>query len=151
MLFNIWFATSISEVGISAFDFFSIGHICFGIGTLLFFSLFYTIPKQHGNKPLLPLWLVFTLTLIVLIAWEFIENILFFDLGWKFEGRKDSILNITTDIIIGALGAGVNTYLAYKMVELDRNMKGYYIFGLISLAIWIILFVIFRQIAYLVY
>lgn len=99
----------------------------------------------------MPLWLVYTLTLIVLIAWEFIENIVFFELGWKFENRLDSPINITTDIILGALGAAVNGYFAYKMVELDKNMKGYYIFGIISFIVWILLFVIFRQIAYLVY
>ena len=61
MLLNLWFATTADEVGISVFDFFSIGHICFGIGLFLFWSLFYTIPKKKGRIPIFSLLFVFIL------------------------------------------------------------------------------------------
>jgi hypothetical protein len=48
MLSNWLLATEISEVGLSWFDFYSIGHLCFGIGLFLFFSLFYTVPKSFS-------------------------------------------------------------------------------------------------------
>ena len=48
MLFNWLIATTTEEVGLSWFDFYSIGHITFGIGIFLFFSFFYTIQKYKG-------------------------------------------------------------------------------------------------------
>ena len=101
MLLNKLIATEISEVGISWFDFYSIGHICFGIGLFLFFSLFYTLPKRKYNTtPIFSLLFVFILTIISSILWEVIENLVFLDLGWKFEDRLDSWQNMTTDVLL---------------------------------------------------
>ena len=144
MLFNEWFATTIEEVGQSWFDFYSIGHICFGIGLFLFFSLFYTIPKKRGKIPIFSLLFVFICTMICVILWELVENTIFYDLGWKFENRRDSWQNITTDIIFGALG-GLGTWLfAYLIFEKDRNAWGYYIFGILGFTLWISVFIVLR-------
>ena len=95
MLFNAIFATDVLEVGVSWFDFYSIGHLCLGIGLFLFFSLFYTIPKKHGKVPIFSLLLVFILTVILAVVWEIIENIVFLNLGWKFENRPDILIRST--------------------------------------------------------
>lgn len=150
MLLNWIVATDISEVGVSLFDFYSIGHICFGLGTFLFFSLLYTIPMQFDKKPLLPLWAIFLLTMGVLIAWEFLENFLFIEIGIKFEDRLDSPGNITTDLILGAFGALINWIAAYEIEEKHegKGIKWYYLTGIIAFALWLILFVILRYITY---
>jgi hypothetical protein len=145
MLLNEFLATDISEVGRSWFDFYSIGHICFGIGLFLFFSLFYTIPKRkYGTVPIFSLLFVFILTMLISIIWEIVENLVFLDLGWKFEDRADSWRNITTDIIMCAIG-GLGTWLfAYITFEKERNAFAYYTFGFIGFGVWICIFMILR-------
>jgi len=134
------------EAGQCAFDFFSLGHICMGIGIFLFWSLFYTIPKSKGRTPLFSLLFVFILTIICGIIWEIIENTLFFELGLKFEGLSDSGINIMTDILLVAVG-GLGSWLyCYLIFEKDKKIRAYYIFGLISFAIWLIFFFILRYI-----
>jgi len=144
MLLQDLIATDPSQVGIAWFDFYSIGHICFGIGVFLFFSLFYTIPKHKGNKPIFSLLFVFILTLIILLLWELLENTLFIVLGWKFEGRMDSWANIFTDILMGILGAGIAWLVCHLVFVKDKNIWGYYIFGLIAFGLWLGVFIILR-------
>jgi hypothetical protein len=150
MLSNWFIAESVEEVGLSWFDFFSIGHICMGIGIFLIFSLFYTIPmsKEEGTSQiLLPLWAVWVITVLAGIAWEFIENILFYELGIKFENRLDSIPNIITDILfvgVGGLGSWLFAHLVFSSPH--RKIWPYYVFGLIGLGLWIGVFLILRYI-----
>lgn len=144
MLFVDLFATDPSMVGIAWFDFYSIGHFCFGIGVFLFFSLFYTIPKHKGKIPIFSLLFVFILTLGILILWEVLENLVFFDLGWKFEGHQDSPQNITTDLIIGSLGGIISWIFCYEIFVKDKNIWAYYIFGIIGFTLWIVVFMILR-------
>ena len=122
--------------------FFSIGHICFGIGVFLFFSLGYSIPKSRGDTPILSLLAVFILTFIILIAWEVVENTLFIDIGWKFSDR-DSPRNILTDIVLGTIGALGMLLWAYEAFEKDKKHWPYYVFGLIMFFIWLSVFGIF--------
>lgn len=146
MLINEFIATSVDEVGISALDFFSIGHICMGIGIFLFLSLFYTIPmsKDDGSQVILPLWLVWILTMVLGIAWEFLENILFIELGIKFEGRQDSIINIITDIsLVGVGGLGM-WLLAHWIFKTPKLHWLYYLLGIIGFALWIGVFIVLR-------
>ncbi|MHA2398261.1 MAG: hypothetical protein ACXADU_05170 [Promethearchaeota archaeon] len=148
MLFNAIFATDVLEVGISWFDFYSIGHLCLGIGLFLFFSLFYTIPKKRGKVPIFSLLLVFILTVILAVVWEIVENIIFLNLGWKFENRRDSWQNITTDILLCAVG-GLGTWLfAYITFEKDKNTFAYYAFGIIGFGVWIGVFIILRYLTF---
>jgi len=144
MLFNQFFATTVDEVGISWFDFYSIGHICFGIGVFLFFSLFYTIPKKKGRIPIFSLLFVFILTIAIAITWEILENVWFLEMGWKFEGRMDSWQNMITDVLFGAVG-GLGAWLfAYLIFEKDKSVFGYYTFGIIGFGVWISVFIILR-------
>lgn len=144
MLFDEFIATEIGEVGVSWFDFYSIGHICLGIGLFLFWSLFYTIPKKKGRIPIFSLMFVFILTIVCAIIWEIIENTVFLDLGWKFENRMDSWQNAITDVLLCAVG-GLGTWLfAYLIFEKERSAFGYYTFGIIGFGVWIGVFIILR-------
>jgi hypothetical protein len=144
MLFAELFATDPSMVGLAWFDFYSIGHLCFGVAVFLFFSLFYTIPKHKGKTPLFSLLFVFILTLGILILWEVLEYFVFIDLGWKFEGRADSWQNMTTDLIIGAFGGIVSWIFCHEVFCKDKNIWAYYIFGFIGFALWLVVFMILR-------
>ena len=144
MLFAELFATDPSMVGLAWFDFYSIGHLCFGIAIFLFFSLFYTIPKHKGKTPLFSLLFVFILTLGILILWEALEYFVFIDLGWKFEGRADSWQNMTTDLIIGAFGGIVSWIFCHEVFVKDKNIWAYYIFGIIGFALWLVVFMVLR-------
>jgi len=148
MLLNELIASEIDEVGISWFDFYSIGHICLGVGLFLFFSLFYTIPKKKGATPIFSLLFVFILTIIFSIIWEVLENILFLDLGWKFENKVDSWQNITTDILLCAIG-GLGTWLfAYITFEKEKSTFAYYTFGVIGFGVWFGIFIILRYLTF---
>lgn len=144
MILSEIIATKTSEVGESWFDFFSIGHICFGIGVFLFFSLCYSIPKARGDTPILSLFAVFILTFIILIAWEVVENTLFLDLNLKYDNRPDSPRNILTDIVFGTLGALGTLLWAYEAFEKDKKHWPYYVFGLIMFVIWLGVFSFLR-------
>ena len=144
MLFVDLFATDPSMVGIAWFDFYSIGHLCFGIGVFLFFSLFYTVPKHKGKVPIFSLLFVFILTIAILILWEALEYFLFIDLGWKFEGRADSWQNITTDLLIGMFGAIISWIFCHEVFVKDKNIWAYYLFGIIGFTIWLVVFMILR-------
>jgi len=144
MLFVDLFTTDPLKVGLAWLDFYSIGHICFGIGLFLFFSLFYTIPKKQGKTPIFSLLFVFILSVACIILWEVLENFLFIGLGWKFEGRADSWQNITTDIIIGMLGSLISCLFCHEVFVKDKNIWAYYIFGIIGFGLWLVVFIILR-------
>ncbi len=144
MLLNWLIGTTPEEVGIALFDFFSIGHITFGIGIFLLFSFFYTIQTKRGITPYFSLLFVYICTFCVLLIWELLENTLFVSLGIKFEGRLDSWMNILTDLIMGAFGGLCTWFLCYQFVERDKNINVYYAFGLTCFAIWFIFFFILR-------
>jgi hypothetical protein len=147
MLLIEWFATSAENVGIAAFDFYSLGHIAMGVGIFLFFSLFYTIPMRgKGNsRVLLPLWAVWIITVACGILWEWVENSLFIDLGIKFEGRHDSLINIITDIIFVGIGGLGMWYLAHLIFEKGKFIFFYYIIGITGFLLWISIFIVLRS------
>lgn len=144
MLFVDLFASDPNQVGLAWFDFYSIGHLCFGIGVFLFFSLFYTVPKNKGHTPIFSLLFVFICTMIIISLWEVLENTLFIEMGWKFEGRPDSWQNITTDILMGAVGSLGSWLFCYIIFIKEKNIWAYYIFGIIGFALWLVVFIILR-------
>ncbi|MFX0026765.1 MAG: hypothetical protein ACFE8M_10140 [Candidatus Hermodarchaeota archaeon] len=144
MLFVDLFTSDPDQVGLAWFDFYSIGHLCFGIGVFLFFSLFYTVPKNKGHTPIFSLLFVFICTIIIIVLWEVLENTLFIEIGWKFEGRADSWQNITTDILMGAVGSLGSWLFCYIIFIKEKNIWAYYIFGIIGFALWLVVFIILR-------
>ena len=149
MMFNWFIAENINEVGISWLDFYSIGHICFGIGAFTILSLFYTIPKKKGKTPLVSLLFVFILSILLFIGWELLENLLFIEIGWKFEGRLDSLPNIISDILMGIVGALGSWFFCHWIFNKEGSLWGYYIFGITGFGLWLGVFMIMRALYYI--
>jgi hypothetical protein len=136
-------AQDISQVGVSAIDSYSIGHVAMGIMTWLIISLGYSVYDYYGLPPLLELWMVFLFTFVVAIVWEIFENTIFWYMGKKFENRRDSILNSIWDIIFVMLGALVFWIFWYLYVEVGGYAgRWYYIIGFITFSIFVLCFVI---------
>ena len=147
MMFNWLFAENLAEVGISWFDFYSFGHICFGIAAFTILSLFYTIPKKRGKTPLVSLLFVFLFSIVLFIGWELLENLLFIQIGWKFEGRVDSWPNIIIDILMGMVGA-LGSWGFFKLLFNMNSFWVYYLFGICGFSLWLGVFMIMRAYYY---
>ncbi|MHA1728041.1 MAG: DUF2585 family protein [Promethearchaeota archaeon] len=104
-----FFASRKEDISRAACDFFSIGHIMMG---QLFFWIAYMLftISSPFSAPFLSLgltseWWDVLISVILGILWEPFENIVMYYAGWKFEGRRDSLLNAMFDIIFWSLGA----------------------------------------------
>ncbi|MFW9829621.1 MAG: hypothetical protein ACFFEY_18750 [Candidatus Thorarchaeota archaeon] len=114
----------------------------------LFWSLFYTIPKKRGRIPIFSLLFVFILTVVCAVIWEIVEQTILLNLGLKFENRLDSWQNMTTDVLLCAVG-GLGTWLfAYITFEKEKSALAYYIFGIIGFGVWIGVFIILRYLTF---
>ena len=138
---NFLIAITRECVSLAAFDFFSFAHVLMGIIIFLVYSLFYVFQKN-------PLYSLNESVIFVLIAgilWEIIENTIVFSLGCKFEGRKDSILNSITDIILVLGGGFITRVIAKFTIEKQPDTMKIYYFILvgITLGVFLILFIVF--------
>jgi len=115
-----------AEVGISAMDYFTWGHIAMGLGFFALFSLFHVYFKNIKQSDKFPIWLAFLITVIIGIFWEFFENFVLWSWGLKFEGRQDSLLNASMDIIFVTLAAAFYLLL-WKLLIKPGEMKSAYI------------------------
>jgi hypothetical protein len=104
-------------VGRSPWDFYSWGHIAFGIGAFSIFSLIITIWELIIGPSGLPWYFILIFVTIVGIGWEIIENTILWKLGVKYENRKDSFINAFFDILFVILG-GLATWLL-KWIIMD--------------------------------
>ncbi|MBY8983972.1 MAG: hypothetical protein KGD65_02790 [Candidatus Lokiarchaeota archaeon] len=105
-------------VGRSPLDFYSWGHIAFGIGAFSIFSLIITIFELiFSTTAVMPWWWIMTFVIAVGIGWEVIENTILWKLGVKFENRRDSFVNAFFDVIFVILG-GLATWLL-KWIIMD--------------------------------
>ena len=100
-----FFATQKKDISRAAVDFFSIGHIMMG---QLFFWISYMLFTWPGGPEFFNITLErwdILFSVIVGIAWEPLENVVLFKMGFKFEGKLDSWLNAIFDILFWTLGA----------------------------------------------
>ena len=135
-------ATNINEVGVSFFDFFSFGHIAMGIGLFLFSYIFiYYFLKKVNLKTSLSYSFIFSI--VGEIVWELIENILFLKWGLKFGGRRDSIFNLSTDLIFVGAGAYLMLLLRIKF-KTNKEIAKYCLFGLFIFLIFILFYFVSR-------
>ncbi len=104
---NTVIAESTAEVGLSAMDYFTWGHIAMGVGFFALLSLLHVYFKYVKQNDKFPIWLPFLITVIIGVLWEIFENVLLYNLGMKFEDRRDSLLNASVDIVFVTLGAAV--------------------------------------------
>ncbi len=120
-------------VGINWIDIYSFAHVFFGISTFFCLSFYYFIPLYNGKEVLISLRLCYVLTLIILVGWELLENLLFINIGIK--PKLDSPINITIDLVLGIIGAALQLIFARYVIEQKKNLSVYYVFGVISILI----------------
>ena len=104
-------------VGRSPWDFYSWGHIDFGIGAFAIFSLIITLWELFVGPATMPWYWILIFCIIVAVGWEIIENTILWKLGVKYENRRDSFINAFFDIIFVTLG-GLATWLL-KWIIMD--------------------------------
>ncbi|MFX1373900.1 MAG: hypothetical protein ACFFCE_18790 [Promethearchaeota archaeon] len=104
-------------VGRSPWDYYSWGHIAFGIAAFSIFSLIITVWEMLIGPATMPWYYILIFVLIVAVCWELIENTIIWKLGLKNENRKDSLINSLFDIIFVILG-GASTWLL-KWIIMD--------------------------------
>jgi hypothetical protein len=151
MFFNWFWATDSSEIGRSLLDFFSFGHICFGIVVFALLSMISTLRNffdPNNFKVKKSHWLAFFIgTIIVAIFWEIVENTLLYQWGMKYANRLDSPVNAIFDILLGVLGALICcgfAYLLYYKVK-KCEFPWFYLFCSLS---FILFFVIYSTLEY---
>jgi len=139
-------AESTAEVGLSALDYFTWGHIAMGVGFFALLSLLHVYFKYARQSDKFPIWLALVITVIIGVFWEFFENILLFNWGMKFEDRQDSLLNASMDIIFVGLGAAVDLLLWYLLIKPGERKSAYitYTIYLIGFILMIVFHVIGR-------
>ena len=104
-------------VGRSPWDYYSWGHIAFGIGAFSIFSLMITLWEHYIGPSSMPWYFILIFVIIVGIGWEIIENTILWKMGVKYENRKDTFINSFFDIVFVILG-GLATWLL-KWIVMD--------------------------------
>ncbi|MHA1884534.1 MAG: hypothetical protein ACXAAI_11190 [Promethearchaeota archaeon] len=104
-------------VGRSPWDFYSWGHIAFGVGSFSIFSLIITLWEHYVGPATMPWFWILIFVIIVAVGWEIIENTIIWKLGAKYENRRDSFVNAFFDILFGILG-GLTTWF-FKWIIMD--------------------------------
>lgn len=123
-------------VGRSPWDFYSWGHIAMGIASFLLLSLMITITEYYIGPAIISWWMIMVFVLIIALVWEFIENVILYSWGWKFEKRRDSFLNFLWDVIFVAIGGLVMWLFKWIIMDLLAKRGTYfYIVGIISFGI----------------
>ena len=134
------------DVGRAPIDYFTWGHLAMGIATFLLISLVNTIPSWVEQELLyiIPYWSMLALSFVVAIVWEIIENTVLHEMGFKFEGRKDSMANAVADIIFVCIGALVIWIIKGVMVNIigAHMIPAFYLVGIVSFVVVIIGFLI---------
>jgi len=149
ILFNIpVIALDTPDISIASFDYWTIGHFLWGVALfVVFFTIGWIVKNLTGN-PQAPVnppgfkFVIFWLITIVLAGiWEIIENTLLYFVGIKVE--LDSAANIITDITIWGIGGAVSWYMTDLMFLSEKYIRAYYIYGVMSLIMGLLIFVVF--------
>ena len=150
ILFNIpVIALDTPDISIASFDYWTIGHFLWGVALfVVFFTIGWIVknltgnPQAPVNPPGFKKFVIFWLITIVLAGiWEIIENTLLYFVGVKVE--LDSAANIITDITIWGIGGAVSWYMTDLMFLSEKYIRAYYIYGVMSLIMGLLIFVVF--------
>ena len=129
-------------VGITPLDCFTWGHIAFGIFSFMV-ELFFVVFLSLENGFLL-WWDAMLIIVLIAITWDLVENTLFIGIGIKFENRRDSVINIFSDVFFVSI-CGLIMIIIYLMTR--ENFYLTLIIGILALAVCIMLFFIrYRQV-----
>lgn len=137
------------DLSIASFDYWSIGHFLWGVALFVVAFTFGWIihnltdkPKDPINDPEFKNFVIYWIIIISLaIIWEVIENTLLFMVGVK--AKFDSATNIITDITIWGIGGCMGWYMTDLMFLSDKYLRAYYIYGVMSLTMGLLIFVLF--------
>ncbi len=142
-------AIDTSYLSIASFDYWSIGHFLCGIALFVVVFTFGWIiknltgvPKDPINEPEFKSFVLYWMIVVIFaVIWEVIENTLLYmvDIKVKF----DSAANIITDITIWSIGGCVSWYMTDLMFLSDKYLRAYYIYGVMSLTMGVLIFVVF--------
>jgi len=126
-------------VGRSPWDYYSWGHIAFGIGAFSIFSLIITLWELYIGPAIMPWYWILIFVIIVGVGWEIIENTILWKLGVKYENRKDSFLNAFFDIIFVIVGGLVTWLLKWIVMDVMEELgRWFYISAIITFVIILI-------------
>ena len=135
-------ATERRLVGISPLDCFTWGHIAFGVLSFIV-ELFIVVFLSLENGFLL-WWDVMLAIILISITWDLVENTLLIGIGIKFENRRDSVINIFSDVFFVSL-SGFVMIIVYLITQ--ENFIITLIIGIIALvACGIIFYIRYRQV-----
>lgn len=129
-------------VGITPLDCFTWGHVAFGILSFII-ELFYVVFLSLSNGLIL-WWDVMLVIVLIAITWDLVENTLFIEVGIKFENRRDSIINIFSDVFFVSI-SGFLMILIY--LGTHSNFFIGLIIGIMALILCVVIFMIrYRQV-----
>jgi len=113
----------VNMTGQSALDGYSIYHF---VGGTLLCSLFLIILSKYikkGNVPFI-IMTAFLLTVLLGIIFEIVENgSIIVNSGVKYNDSADSLLNMTTDVILNSLGALLVCYIYWRILKKKKRKK----------------------------
>ncbi|MFX1501938.1 MAG: hypothetical protein ACFFDH_13325 [Promethearchaeota archaeon] len=119
-------------VGRSPWDYYSWGHIAFGIAAFSIFSLIITIWEMLIGPATMPWFYILIFVLIVAVCWELIENTIIWRLHLKHENRRDSLINSLFDIIFVIFGGASTWLLKWIIMDLMGHLgRWFYLTALI--------------------
>ncbi|MFX1343680.1 MAG: hypothetical protein ACFFBC_07075 [Promethearchaeota archaeon] len=130
-------------VGRSPWDFYSWGHIAFGIGAFSIFSLIITLWEYYIGPAVMPWYWILIFVIIVGVGWEIIENTIIWKLGIKYENRKDSFLNSFFDVVFVIVGGLATWVLKWVVMDVMGELgRWFYISAIIMFGIILIAYFI---------
>jgi len=145
-----------TDLSTATFDFWSLGHFLAGLGMYMFIFILYFIIKNIIDEPGEPpgletpspknIRITWIITLIASILWEIIENTLLYAVGVKLV--FDSMINISTDIILWSIGGLMAWYLTHLMFVSKDVVHAYFIFTFINLAAFFVIFIVFGYLTF---
>lgn len=126
-------------VGRSPLDYYSWGHIAFGIASFTIFSLIINLWEYFVGPATMPWYYLLIFVIIVAIGWEIIENTILWKLGLKYENRRDSFSNALFDIIFMTVGGLASWLLKWIIMDMIGELGRYYYLAALSLFILILI------------
>lgn len=115
-------------VGRSPWDYYSWGHIAFGIGAFSLYSLIITLWELLTGPAPVPWYSILLLTFVTGVIWEIIENTILWRLGLKYENRKDTFINAFFDVFFVFIGALATWLLKWIIMDvLSERGRWFYV------------------------
>ncbi|MFX1495905.1 MAG: hypothetical protein ACFFBH_00115 [Promethearchaeota archaeon] len=126
-------------VGRSPLDYYSWGHIAFGIASFTIFSLIINLWELFIGPAPIHWYYLLIFVIIVAVVWEIIENTILWKLGLKYENRRDSFINALFDIIFMAIGGATSWLLKWIIMNIIGALGRFYYLAALILFIFVLI------------